>query len=93
MPKSLSHFAVIALAVALAAFAIFADGSYQRLGGLRSDLESLHQRNQQTEKEVRELRYRVHALQHDDRYLERVAREELSLARKGEKIFIFEEKP
>ena len=59
---------------------------YQRLAKERRLLE---ERSQALQRENELLREKIYRISKDDRYLEKVAREDLGLARKGEIIFLF----
>lgn len=78
-----------AFLLALSIFTVFGEGGGLHLWRLWQEKEKLEEKNflLQTENEM--LRERIYRLRHDDRYLERVAREELNLVHPGEIIYRF----
>jgi cell division protein FtsB len=81
----------LVLASFIAAFVVVNDGSYQDLLAMRQSYSGHQLKNSQYETEVMKLRRKLHNLQHDDRYLEKVVREELLYARPNELVVLFEE--
>ncbi len=67
------------------------DGSYLKLLSLRKSLETQKEKNLEAEQNIAELRRTAHGIIADDRELEKAARNQLGLARPGERVFIFEE--
>ena len=69
---------------------IFGEQSYPQLQQLRQSLNKQITKNEKMSSYLQELRQEVIDLQHNDRVLEKTARNELGLAREDELIFIFE---
>ena len=80
---------VFLLAAITVAFTLFGDGSYGDLSRLRETLAGQKRKNDTLNEQVGTLKREVHALQHDDRALEKAARNELGMARPDELIFFF----
>lgn len=77
------------LLIILSLFTIFGDRGIFHLWRLRGEKEKLDERNFLLLGENENLRERIHRLRHDDFYLEKIAREELGLARPGEIVYRF----
>ena len=80
---------VFLLAAITVAFTLFGDGSYGDLTRLRETLAGQKRKNAALDERVDALKRGVHALQHDDRALEKAARNELGMARPDELVFFF----
>ena len=94
MPSSRSShrwviYAFSSLLVALALFTAFGERGVFHLWRLWGEKKQLEERNFLVQKENEALRERVYRIRHDDLYLEKIAREELGLARPGEIIYRF----
>ena len=77
--------------LAYVVYSVFLGGGYSSYSTLKENLASQQRKNGQIDRQVEDLRHKVLSLQHDERALERVAREELGMARPNEMIFSFEE--
>jgi cell division protein FtsB len=84
-----SLYALAALIVLVAAYSVIGERGPFHLWRLRAEKVKLDEQNQRLQKENEVLRQRIARLRHDDSYLERIAREELNLARPGEIIYRF----
>jgi cell division protein FtsB len=79
---------VCAVAVVLFMFAaIFGDRGFVQLANLQSEQRQLEEVAFGLQQHNDELRRRIQKLQSDDRYIERLARERLGLAKKDELIY------
>lgn len=87
--KANTTFILLALALISAAVSLFGDESYRNLHSLRDNLGRQHEKNTELSKQVSSLRREVYGLQHDDRVLEKAARNELGMSRPDELIFVF----
>ena len=91
--KKLSRHAVTyALAGALALmlfFLVFGEWGLIHYRRLAEERRSLEERSQALQRENELLREKIYRISKDDRYLEKVAREEFGLVRKGEIIYLF----
>ncbi|MBX7145075.1 MAG: septum formation initiator family protein [Oligoflexia bacterium] len=86
-----SVFIILLFLALLAAFTtLISDGSYSRMRNLEQSVASQREKNQELKEQVGALRQEVQGLQHDDRVLEKAARNELGLARPGENLVIFD---
>lgn len=82
---------ILLLCALLAAITtLVSDGSYSRMRNLEQSVAAQKEKNSELKQQVGALRQEVHGLQHDDRVLEKAARNELGLARPGENLVIFE---
>lgn len=88
--KSTGFAIILFCALAAAVLSLFGDNSYARMQGLRHSLGAQHDKNEELREQVGSLRREVRSLQHDDRAIEKAARNELGLARSDEMIFIFD---
>lgn len=79
------------LLLILSLFTIFGDRGIFHLWRLRGEKEHLDEKNFILLRENEALRERIRRLRHDDFYLEKIAREELGLARPGEIVYRFAE--
>jgi cell division protein FtsB len=82
-------YAFCGLFIILSLFTIFGDRGIFHLRRLRGEKEALDERNFILLRENEALRERIRRLRHDDFYLEKIAREELGLARPGEIVYSF----
>ena len=81
---------ILIAALGASVFTIFGGDSFSNLKALRQSLSLQREKNQKLSSEVKSLEREIHGLKHDDRLLEKAARNELGLARPNELIFIFE---
>ena len=86
---------VLLLGAMLAAmtYAVFGENGLMRLDELRRKRDEFRQENRRLEDRNNDLRRQVELLLHDNRYLERVAREELGLIGPNELVFRFSHVP
>ena len=94
LPSKISHqhwliYTFVFLLISLSLFTIFGDRGALHLWRLWGEKKRLDERNFLLQRENETLRDRIYRLRHDDLYLEKVAREELGLARPGEIIYRF----
>lgn len=78
--------------LALAVHTVFGEHGYLALRKERQELERLESEIQRLEKENERLAEEIRTLKTDPRAVERVAREELKMARPGEKVIILPER-
>ncbi len=88
--KALAPYIVLILAVTILAFTIYGRNARPQLQSLKLAVEQQRQQNTDLSKYVQELNTKVRSLQHDDRALEKSARNELGMMKDGEVMFIFE---
>ncbi|RMF88412.1 MAG: septum formation initiator family protein [Nitrospinota bacterium] len=81
------------LSLLLVGMAVFGDQGILQVYFLEQDLQEMRQRLQLLQQENRALWQEIHALKHDPDYIEKIAREELGLARPGEIIFEIQDVP
>jgi cell division protein FtsB len=77
------------LLVLLALLTAFGERGVLHIWRLAEEKRKLDEANFVLQKENEGLREKIHRLRHDDLYLEKVAREELGLARPGEIVYRF----
>jgi len=82
-------YAFCALLFILSLFTAFGERGVLRLWRLRGEKMMLEEKNFLLQKENETLRERIYRIRHDDRYLEKIAREELGRVRPGEIIYRF----
>lgn len=82
-------YALSALLVTLSLFTTFGERGVLHLWRLLGEKRKLDESNFLLQKENEILRERIYRLRHDDRYLEKIAREDLGLVRPGEIIYRF----
>jgi cell division protein FtsB len=88
-PKRRIIYVIFAVLLSLSLFTAFGDRGFIHLWRLWQEKKKLDHENFLLQRENEILRERVRRLRHDDLYLEKVAREELGLARPGEIIYRF----
>ena len=88
--KGLAPGIILFCALVAVLFSLFGDDSYGRMQSLEKSLSAQQQKNNELHAHVSELKRDVYGLQHDDRILEKAARNELGMARPDETIFIFD---
>jgi cell division protein FtsB len=90
MKNRFSYVALILLVAILSIFAAFSGDGYGRVTELRALLERQQEANQHAQNRLNQLKQEVFSVQHSNRALEKAARNELTLARDDEMIFIFD---
>ena len=70
----------------------FGDKGLSQYRRLRRESSDLHKRNNTLAEEIRHMKLEVQRLRDDDVALEKAAREDLGMVRKGELVFVIEEK-
>jgi cell division protein FtsB len=74
-------------------FAVFGERGLIHLGHLQSEQRQLEEVAFSLQQRNDELRRRIERLRSDDRYIERLARERLGLAKKGELVYRIAQEP
>lgn len=82
---------LLVLAIVATVLSIVGDGSYSDLEFLKQTHAHQERKNQKLREQVTRLQREVNALQHDDRAIEKAARNELGMARPDEVIVFFED--
>jgi cell division protein FtsB len=90
--KYMTPMIILLLALAIGFFAVYGSESYAGLISLQRGLETQKWKNADAAEYVGKLKHQVLGLEHDERALEKAARNELGMAREDELIFIFEQK-
>ncbi|HEX6737388.1 MAG TPA: septum formation initiator family protein [Vicinamibacteria bacterium] len=85
--KAVTLFGVI-LVIALVVGSLFGDRGILQLVSQRERAEALARELEEMREENRRLAQEIQALQADPRAIEKLAREQLGLARPGEKVFV-----
>ncbi len=83
--------ALLTVAIVSVPMLVLGDAGLPRWRALREALTEAEHENDRLEREVRDLREEVEALRHDPEAIERIARDELGLAREDELVFQFGE--
>ncbi len=78
------------LTLVMVLLGIFGKNGFFSLYGFREQYRRLIGGNEALKKSNQSLRYQIHLLKEDRYYIERIAREEMGLAKKGEVILRFE---
>ena len=93
LPKKLSqhviNYGLMAALTLMLFFLVFGEWGLLHYQRLSEDRRLLEERSQALQRENELLREKIYRITKDDRYLEKVAREDFGLARKGEIIFLF----
>jgi cell division protein FtsB len=89
-PIWIAPFSLLVIAIVLLSVKIFEEEGLPRYRALRAERETMETRNERVRERVRELRREVRALREDPHAIERVARDELGLIRRGEFVFQFD---
>lgn len=82
---------LLATAIVSVPMLVLGDAGLPRWRALRAELAEAEHENDRLRREVDDLRVEVEALRHDPAAIERIARDELGLAREDELVFQFEE--
>jgi cell division protein FtsB len=80
---------IICLACVVCLISIVGTQGLIKLLNTNSELSNLKQQNHEIETQIFDLRNKIYAIKNDQITLERVAREELGLARKNERLYTF----
>lgn len=80
---------LIGLTAVLFYFALAGSHGYFQLGRSERQALALQRKTDSLDKEMRELRDRISAIESDPAALERKAREDVGLAKPGESVYIF----
>ena len=93
-PLSLSHrwpvYLIGSLIVLLSLVTLVGERGALHLWRLRGEKARLDEQNYQLQQRNESLRQRIDSIRHDDDYLEKLAREELNMARPGEIVYRFQ---
>ena len=89
IPANLPFYLLGSLIVLLLLVTIVGERGALHLWRLRAEKSQLDEQNYQLQKTNEELRRRVSRIRNDNRYLEKLAREELNLVRPGEVVYRF----
>ncbi len=81
--------ALFIIAVMLLFFTVTGNHGVLQLKKINNELEAYQRKNDQLESEIREVKMHISQLQHDNSALEKIAREELGMARRNETVYIF----
>ncbi len=84
-------FVLILVCVALIVHEIFGEHGYLALRQQQRDLQTLQQQIDQLQKENQQLEQQIKALKSDPKAIEKLAREQMRLARPGEIIYVLPE--
>ncbi|MBI4166529.1 MAG: septum formation initiator family protein [Acidobacteria bacterium] len=84
--------ALVLIAIALTIHEIFGNRGYFALRRRRQELQSLEQQVQKLKQENQQLELDIKALKSDPKAIERLAREQMKLAKPGEIIYVLPEK-
>lgn len=82
-------YTLAALLVTFSLFTTFGDRGLLHLRRLSEEKRKLDERNFRLQRTNEALRERIYRLRHDNRYLEKIAREDLGLVRRGEIVYRF----
>lgn len=93
LPKKLSrhviNYGLMSVLVLMLFFLVFGEWGLVHYRRLSEERRLLEERSQALQRENELLREKIYLISKDDRYLEKIAREEFGLARKGEIIYLF----
>ena len=83
------NYGLVLVLVLMLSFLVFGEWGLLHYWRLAEERRSLEERSQALQRDNELLREKIYRLRKDDRYLEKVAREELGLVREGEIIYLF----
>ncbi len=86
--RALNYGLTLVLALMLS-FLVFGEWGLVHYRRLSEERRSLEERSQALQRDNELLREKIYRLRKDDRYLEKVAREQLGMAKDGEIIYLF----
>ncbi len=93
LPKKLSrhviNYGLTAVLGLMLFFLVFGEWGLVHYRRLSEERRLLEERSQALQRENELLREKIYRISKDDRYLEKIAREEFGLAKKGEIIYLF----
>jgi cell division protein FtsB len=90
LPPRWPLYLIGALIVLLSLVTVVGERGALHLWRLRGEKSRLDEQNYRLQKENEALRRRIHGIRNDDDHLEKVAREELNLARPGDIVYRFQ---
>jgi cell division protein FtsB len=88
--KRLAPILMLGLAILPGVFTFVGEGSYARLLAVKKSLNAQERHNQELGEKIKTLKDRVYGLSHDQRQLEKAARNELGMAKPDELIIVFD---
>jgi len=89
-PKRLFAPAILLVLIGLLiGFTVWGDNGLLHLLGMNQDIKRIENNIRMINAENEKLKHIALLLQHNDRYQEQIARQELGMVRKNEKVFIF----
>jgi len=88
-PRHWLSYGLLGLLLVMLFFLVFGEWGLIHYWHLTGEKGRLEERTRALQKENENLREKIHRLAHDDRYLEKVVREELGLVREGEIVYRF----
>ncbi len=83
------NYGLLAALALMLFFLVFGEWGLVHYRRLVEERHLLEERSQALQRENELLREKIHRIRKDDRYLEKLAREEFGLAREGETIYLF----
>ena len=83
------NYGLVLVLVLMLSFLVFGEWGLVHYWRLAEERRSLEERSQALQRDNELLREKIYRLRKDDRYLEKVAREEHGLAKDGEIIYLF----
>ena len=89
IPPQFAPILILLCALTIGICTFFGADGLPSLSAMRTNLRQQELHNAELDKTVRSLRREVAALESDPRTIEKAARQELGLARPGEKVFVF----
>lgn len=89
LPQRAVNYGLATVLVLMLLYLAFGDWGLVRYWRLSEDHRTVEERTQALQRDNELLRDRIYRIRKDDRYLEKVAREEFGLAREGEIIYRF----
>lgn len=84
-----AHLLILALGLSVLFFGFAGNHGYLVLGELKRELSGLESERDRLQNEAERIREKIHLIEVDNEYLEKVAREDLGLSREGEIVYHF----
>jgi len=89
--KRYSSYLMLLSATVIGSLVLFGDDSIGSMVAMKASVAAQRQRNDVMARHITELHQQVDRIKYDDRYLEKLARNQLALGRRNELVFIFED--
>ena len=80
---------ITGLSLVLAVFVVIGDHGILKLSAINNELRLIESKNRELESDIVDVKNKIYSIDNNNLTLEKRAREELGLAKKGEMVYIF----